>query len=75
MNTLYHDLPVYHAMLDREGVDSPCDLVVWGSGADVIAGLRRYVGAGATELRVGVSAVDDVTKQRSHPFLAELAGA
>ena len=70
----YRDLPAYRAMLDREGVDSPADLLIRGSEEEVLSGLRRYVDAGATELRIAVSDVDESTESRSKAFLAEILG-
>lgn len=74
-SALYRDLPAYRAMLDREGVDSPADLMIRGSDEQVMAGLRRYVDAGATELRIAVSNVDQATEARSREFLAEFLRA
>jgi 5,10-methylenetetrahydromethanopterin reductase len=52
----YSRLPAYRAVLDREGVDGPADLLVAGPIDAVVAGLRAYVDAGVTDLRIGVSA-------------------
>jgi F420-dependent oxidoreductase-like protein len=49
----YGRLPSYRAMLDREPVGGPEDLVLAGSPDEVRAGLERYVAAGATDLRIG----------------------
>lgn len=43
------DLPAYRAMLDREGVDDVADICVFGDEETVLAQLRRYAAAGATE--------------------------
>lgn len=71
-SAVYRDLPAYRAMLDREGVDSPADLLVCGSEDLVLTQLQRYIAAGASELRVAVSNVDDETEQRSRSFLVDL---
>ncbi len=68
---MYAELPAYRAALDREGVSSPADLGLYGSIDDVVAGLERYVAAGATELRIAVTAPDDATEQRTRDALAE----
>jgi F420-dependent oxidoreductase-like protein len=73
-SAMYRDLPAYRVMLDREGVDSPADLLLRGTEDQVSEGLRRYVEAGATELRIAVSDVDDQTTERSRAFLAEMLG-
>lgn len=69
---LYAELPAYRAMLDREGLASPADLLVAGSQDEVVAGLQRYVDAGATELRVGASGPDEATRARTREALAEV---
>jgi alkanesulfonate monooxygenase SsuD/methylene tetrahydromethanopterin reductase-like flavin-dependent oxidoreductase (luciferase family) len=70
----YARLPAYRAVLDREGVDGPADLLVAGSIDDVVEGLRRYVDAGVTDLRLGVSAptpdVDAATREALAGLLA-----
>lgn len=59
-NAMYSDLPAYRAMLEREGVESPANLVVVGSEAEVHAGVMRFVEAGATEVRLGVAGPPDI---------------
>ena len=71
-SAIYRDLPAYRSMLDREGVDSPADLLLRGSEPQVLAGLHSYIDAGATELRIAVSNVDDRTAERSKAFLREV---
>jgi F420-dependent oxidoreductase-like protein len=51
---LYGQLPSYRAMLDREGVESPADIAIVGSPADVEAGLRRLVDGGVTDLAAAI---------------------
>jgi 5,10-methylenetetrahydromethanopterin reductase len=74
-STMYADLPAYRAMLDREGVQTPADLLIAGTEDEVTDGLLRYVDAGATELRIGVSSFDDATEHRSRDYLADLLRA
>src|SRR5690606_3062969 len=63
----YARLPAHRAVLHRAGVRRPAGLLVAGSIDDVVEGLRRYVDAGVTDLRVGVSAptpaVDAATRE------------
>lgn len=70
-NEMYAQLPAYRAMLDLEGVASPADLCCFGSMDEVADGFRRYVDAGATELRIAIAAPDDATEQRSREAITE----
>lgn len=45
----YNQLPSYKAMLDREGVDGPADVLLAGSEAEVERELQRIEQAGATD--------------------------
>ena len=67
----YASLPAYRAMLDREGVENGGELGLFGSMDEVAEGFRRYVDAGATELRIAVAAPDEATDQRSRDAIAE----
>jgi 5,10-methylenetetrahydromethanopterin reductase len=49
---VYGMLPSYRAMMDREGVSGPADLVIAGNEATVRAEIARYAEAGATEFVV-----------------------
>ncbi len=69
---IYGMLPSYRAMLDREGADGPEDLLVAGSIDEVVAGLKRYVDAGTTDLRLGIAAHDETTRDASQAALVEL---
>jgi F420-dependent oxidoreductase-like protein len=67
----YGDLPAYRAVLDLEGVDSMVDLCIFGDEQAVIAGIRRFADAGATEfsaLPVG----DTATQTRTFELLTSL---
>lgn len=74
LNTMYADLPAYRAMLDREGVASPGDLLVAGDPDAVRAGLAAYLEAGATELRVGAGGATEEERQATLDALPELLG-
>lgn len=64
-SALYAELPAYRAMLDREGLASPADLLVAGSMDQVVAGLQTYIDAGATEIRLGTAAPNDEVMART----------
>lgn len=68
----YAALPSYRAMLDREGIEDPTDLILAGSIDEISAGLARYVEAGATDLRLGVAAPDAAHAAATRDGLAEL---
>ena len=71
----YARLPAYRAVLDREGVDGPADLLVAGSIEAVVDGLRAYVEAGVTDLRIGIAAPSPADDAATRDALAEvLAG-
>jgi 5,10-methylenetetrahydromethanopterin reductase len=55
----YGALPSYRAMLDREGIDDPTDLILAGSIDEIANDLTAYVDAGVTDLRLGIYAPDD----------------
>ena len=68
----YARLPAYRAVLDREGVDSPADLLLAGPIEAIVDGLRGYVEAGATDLRLGVSSPTPEIEAATREALAEL---
>ena len=47
-------LPSYAATLARDGFGSPGDIALAGDERDVVAGLRRYLDAGATDVNVSL---------------------
>jgi len=55
---LYDALPAYRRVLDLEGVESGADLLLAGSINRIEDGLRSYVEAGATELRLCIGSSD-----------------
>lgn len=63
------DLPAYRAMLDREGVDDVADICVFGDEESVLAQLRRFAAAGATEFS-GFAIGDPQTRARTVEVLA-----
>ena len=56
LNAMYDQFPSYRSVLDREGVASGADLLVAGIPDDLITGLAAYVDAGATDLRLSITA-------------------
>ena len=56
---LYAALPAYRRVLDPEGVESGADLLLAGSINRIVDGLRSYVDAGATELRLCIGSSDE----------------
>jgi len=51
---IYGQLPSYRAMLDREGMETPADMVLMGDLETVRVGLDRYRDAGTTEIMLNV---------------------
>ena len=66
------ELPSYRAMLDREGVTDAGELATVGDPDAVLADLRRYADAGATEL-IFCPFGPDAERPRTIAFLADLA--
>jgi F420-dependent oxidoreductase-like protein len=58
-NVMYDRFPSYRRVLDREGVASGADLIVAGDIDVVVEGLAAYAAAGATDLRIAISARTD----------------
>ena len=56
---LYAALPAYRRVLDIEGVESGADLLLAGTIDRIVDGLRSYVDAGATELRLCIGSSDE----------------
>jgi hypothetical protein len=65
----YGDLPAYRAVLELEGVDSVADVCIFGDEQAVIAGVRRFADAGATEFSV-FPVGDAATQARTLELLA-----
>jgi alkanesulfonate monooxygenase SsuD/methylene tetrahydromethanopterin reductase-like flavin-dependent oxidoreductase (luciferase family) len=68
----YRDMPSYRAMLDREGVEHPVDLVVAGDERTLHAALMRLRDVGVTD--VLAAPVDPTTRRATKECLAALAG-
>ncbi|HEY1819537.1 MAG TPA: hypothetical protein VGG83_06385 [Trebonia sp.] len=66
--------PSYRAALEREGISHPADLALVGDEETVAAGLRRYLDAGATDVRVSPAAfATDEERLRTWRLVGELA--
>jgi len=72
---VYGALPAYRAMLEREGVTGPADLLVAGSESAVSDSLAGYAAAGATDLRAGALCATPQDAERTRALLASLARA
>lgn len=68
----YGQIPVYRAVLDREGVEGPGDVSVVGSEASVTAQLEHLAEIGATEFIAIPSGTDD-DRRRTLDHLASIA--
>ena len=66
----YGNIPVYRAVLDREGVDGPADVSVVGDEQSVTEQLRRLADIGATDF-VAIPTGTDDDRRRT---LDQLAG-
>jgi len=67
----YGQIPVYRAVLDREGVDGPADISVVGDEASVAGQLRRLEDIGATEF-VAIPCGTPADRRRTVEHLATL---
>ena len=64
----------YAAVLEREGISHAADLALVGDEETVAAGIRRYLDAGATDVRVSPAAfADDQERLRTWRLVGELA--
>jgi alkanesulfonate monooxygenase SsuD/methylene tetrahydromethanopterin reductase-like flavin-dependent oxidoreductase (luciferase family) len=64
----------YQAALEREGVSHPADLALVGDEETVAAGIRRYLDAGATDVRVSPAAfATDEERLRTWRLIGQLA--
>lgn len=70
----YGDVPSYRAVLDAEGAAHPADLALIGDEDTVAAGIRRYLEAGATDVRISpVAFRTDADRLRTWRLVGELA--
>ena len=61
-------------MLDREGISHASDLALIGDEETVAAGIRRYLEAGATDVRISPAAfATDEERLRTWRLVGELA--
>jgi alkanesulfonate monooxygenase SsuD/methylene tetrahydromethanopterin reductase-like flavin-dependent oxidoreductase (luciferase family) len=66
--------PSYQAVLEREGISRAADLALVGDEETVAAGIRRYLDAGATDVRVSPAAfATDEERLRTWRLVGELA--
>jgi F420-dependent oxidoreductase-like protein len=64
----------YQAVLDREGITHASDLALIGDEQAVAAGIRRYLEAGATDIRISPAAFStDEERLRTWRLVGELA--
>ena len=70
VNAMYDTFASYRTALDREGVESGADLLVAGDPDSIVEGLRAYVSAGVTDLRLAVSARTNEEREATKAFLA-----
>ena len=68
----YGQIPVYRAVLDREGVEGPGDVSVVGNEDSVTKQLERLTEIGATDFVAIPSGTDD-DRRRTLAHLAHLA--
>jgi len=69
---MYGQVPSYRATLDRGGANSPADVAVIGSEADIEAGLKAYATIGVTDF-VAVVPNAAPTTRATMEFVAEIA--
>lgn len=69
---MYDTFPSYRGVLDREGVRSGADLTLAGSIDHIAEGLAAYAAAGATDLRIMISARDDEERLATREGLAQI---
>jgi F420-dependent oxidoreductase-like protein len=66
--------PSYQAILEREGISHVADLALIGDEETVAAGIRRYLDAGATDVRVSPAAfATDEERLRTWRLVGDLA--
>lgn len=67
----YGRIPVYRAVLDREGAEGPGDVSIVGNEAAVTAQLRHLESVGMTEF-IGIPSGDETDRRRTLDHLATL---
>jgi F420-dependent oxidoreductase-like protein len=66
---MYHELPSYRAMLDKEGAAGPADVAIVGDERALDAGLDRLRDAGVTDLNASIIPVEDGADERTLDYL------
>jgi 5,10-methylenetetrahydromethanopterin reductase len=69
----YGRIPVYRAVLDREGADGPADVSIVGDAASVTRQLEHLAAVGMTEF-VGILCGTEADRIRTRDHLASLVG-
>ena len=69
----YGRIPVYRAVLDREGVEGPGDVSIVGNEVEVTGQLKHLESVGMTEF-IAIPAGNEVDKARTREHLATLVG-
>ncbi|MGD9796617.1 MAG: TIGR03564 family F420-dependent LLM class oxidoreductase [Acidimicrobiia bacterium] len=69
----YGRIPVYRAVLDREGAETPGDVSIVGDEASVTAQLRHLESVGMTEF-IGIPCGTEADRARTREHLAGLVG-
>lgn len=70
---VYGELPSYRAMLDREGVDGPADVSLFGTEDHVGERLDAFAAAGATDFTAVEFGLNDEDGARTRAFLRAYA--
>lgn len=69
----YGQLPSYRAILDREGADTPADVSLIGSAAEVRAGIQSMADAGVTDFAASIFSPRGVDPAPTKDLLKEMA--
>jgi F420-dependent oxidoreductase-like protein len=70
---MYGAIPSYRATLDRGGAAQPSDVAIVGSEAELMAGLRAFAAAGATDLVAVIPSTAGADAVATHAFVSEHA--
>ncbi len=69
----YGQLPSYRAILDREGADTPADVSLIGSAAEVRTGLESLANAGVTDFAAAIFTPRGIDPEPTMELLREMA--
>ncbi len=69
----YNDLPSYRGVMDASGAGGPADVSVIGTEDEVLAGIRAFADAGATDFAPVELALDDRDAEATRELLKGLA--